>query len=217
MESTVTDTYITRTNQIFSMLNTSIRSLLFDSSEIKNITDAYINSPVYQTDSIASVLIQNDSILTLKDTFLSLSKNYGNQFNFFFYSNQNHKLTEYGGCEYDIRKPFIDHLQRQIDQGTLQYTKEGKWFLDGEYICTIYNGPRGNCRRVDPCIRSGFPIFCLFLRPAAPVLIYTIRIQTRKLFSDKRKMEPYLQKILRQMIRNGIFRFWTNARFFSFV
>lgn len=143
MESTVTDAYITRTNQIFSMLNTSIRSLLFDSSEIKNITDAYINSPVYQTDSIASVLIQNDSILTLKDTFLSLSKNYGNQFNFFFYSNQNHKLTEYGGCEYDIRKPFIDHLQRQIDQGTLQYTKEGKWFLDGEYICTIYNGPRG--------------------------------------------------------------------------
>ncbi|MFR8317609.1 MAG: hypothetical protein ACLU94_05615, partial [Catenibacillus sp.] len=41
MENTVLNTYITRINQTFNMINANVRSLLFESSEIENITDTY--------------------------------------------------------------------------------------------------------------------------------------------------------------------------------
>lgn len=143
MENTVLNTYITRTNQTFNMINANVRSLLFESSEIENITDTYIGDQTAQVASFDAILLQNDAIMTLKNTFLTLVKNYGNKFNFFFYDTQNHNLTEYGGREYYERKPFINLLLSQIEDHSIQYTKEGKWFLNDQFICTIYSGPKG--------------------------------------------------------------------------
>lgn len=143
MENTVLNSYITRTNQTFSMINSNVRSILFESTEIENITDSCIASTSAQKDSLDAILLQNDSILALKSTFLALTKNYGNKFNFFFYDTKNGKLTEYGGCEIYERQPFIDLLLSQIENHTLEYTKEGKWFFIDQFICTIYSGPKG--------------------------------------------------------------------------
>lgn len=145
MEYKLTDVYMTKTNQNFNMINTSVRSMLFDGQEIKKVSDAYKKAaPYYKDDgALGDVLVQNSSVTELKNTFLSMSQSYGNTFNFFYYDTANERMTEYGGCEYYVRKPFIDKISELIHNKTVEYTKEGKWFLYDDYLCTIYKGPNG--------------------------------------------------------------------------
>lgn len=144
MEYKLTDVYMTKINQTFSMLNTSVRSMPFDGQEIKQVSDAYNKSTVYhKEDSLNTVLIQNSSVNELKKAFLTMSRSYGTTFNFFYYDTANERMTEYGGCEYYVRKPFIDMICTKINEGSVEFTKEGKWFLLEDYLCTIYKGPGG--------------------------------------------------------------------------
>lgn len=145
MEYKLTEVYMTKINQNFNMINTSVRSMLFDGQEIKKVSEAYKKAAPYYNDAgaLGDVLVQNSSVTELKNTFLSMSQNYGNTFNFFYYDTVNERLTEYGGCEYYVRKPFIDRILEMIGSDTMVYTKEGKWFLYDEYLCTIYKGPNG--------------------------------------------------------------------------
>lgn len=145
MEYKLTDVYMTKINQTFSMLNTSVRSMLFDGQEIQKVSDAYDNMSIYHKEDppLNTVLIQNSSVNELKKAFLTMSKSYGTTFNFFYYDTANARMTEYGGCEYYVRKPFIDMICEKIHEGCVEFTKEGKWFLLGDYLCTIYKGPGG--------------------------------------------------------------------------
>lgn len=145
MEKTISDIYLSEFDQNFSQINIGVRSILYDGKEIQRIAEAYQASAEYFNDveEMKCVLAQNNSILELKETFVNMAANYGSRFNFFYYDTKYQRMVESGGSSYDVRKPFIEMVEQMIAEDTMIYTAGGRWFLIGDYICTVYKGPNG--------------------------------------------------------------------------
>lgn len=91
----------------------------------------------------ADVVAQNKAIIDLKNSFLSMGTNSGGSYNFFYYNSDSKVMVERGSSEYYIRCPFIKMISKKIEADALQYTKNGKWFVCGDYLCTVFKSSDG--------------------------------------------------------------------------
>lgn len=144
-EKIISDIYLSQTDAKFDQINTSVRSMLYNREEIGRITEAYQVSmeQLSSEERVSCVLVQNNSVTELKNTFAELMTTYGNKFNFFYYEKKSKVAVGYGGCIYEVRKRFEGTLTEMIEAGTLSYTSGGRWFLIDDCICTVYEGPNG--------------------------------------------------------------------------
>lgn len=145
LEYTISDIYLSETDQNFNLINTSIRSMLYDGNEVRNVLESYWGMFNYtgETERLAYTLGKNHSVLQLKNTFAEMVVYYGSKYNFFFIDSQKQLQIEYGGGEYAKRIKFMEMLDEMLKEDRMQYTVNGKWFVLGDYICTIYRGPDG--------------------------------------------------------------------------
>lgn len=145
LEYIISDIYLSQTDQNFNLINTSVRSMLYDRSEVRDVVEARWDSLDYagEMERLANTLEMNNSVIHLKNTFGEMVTYYGSRYNFFFLDSANELEVEYGGGEYAKRRAFMAMIRQLAEKDELRYTSNGKWFLLGDYICTIYRGPHG--------------------------------------------------------------------------
>lgn len=145
LEYTISDIYLSRTDQNFNLINTSVRSMLYDGNEVRDVLDSHYALVEYATEieRVAYTLGKNNSVIELKNAFAEMVIYYGSRFNFFFLDPEKQLVVEYGVGEYARRAAFMQMIQQCIAEEELRYTVNGKWFLMGDYICTIYHSPNG--------------------------------------------------------------------------
>ncbi len=145
LEYTISDIYLSEVDQNFNLINISIQNMLYSSDEISQVLEMQQILPEYagETEKLAYMLGKNRSVLQLKEMFADMVLYYGSRFNFFYMDPEKQLLVENGGSEYMRRMLFCDLLDEKFLDGEIRYTSNGKWFLMGDYLCTIYKGPDG--------------------------------------------------------------------------
>ena len=145
LEYTISDIYLSETDQNFNLINTSIRSMLHDGNEVLDVVESYYSPVDYaaEVERLAYILGKNNSVIQLKNAFADMVIYYGSRFNFFFLNPEKQLSVEYGGGEYAKRADFMKMLEQYVEMDEVRYTINGKWFLLGDYICTIYHSSNG--------------------------------------------------------------------------
>lgn len=145
LEYTISDIYLSETDQNFNLINTSIRSMLHDGNEVLDVVESYYSPVDYaaEVERLAYILGKNNSVIQLKNAFAEMVIYYGSRFNFFFLNPEKQLSVEYGGGEYAKRADFMKMLEQYVEMDEVRYTINGKWFLLGDYICTIYHSSNG--------------------------------------------------------------------------
>ena len=145
LEYTISDIYLSETDQNFNLINTSIRSMLHDGNEVLDVLESYYSPVDYaaEVERLAYILGKNNSVIQLKNAFAEMVIYYGSRFNFFFLNPEKQLSVEYGGGEYAKRADFMQMIEQYVEEDEVRYTINGKWFLLGDYICTIYHSPNG--------------------------------------------------------------------------
>lgn len=145
LEYTISDIYLSETDQNFNLINTSIRSMLHDGNEVLDVLKSYYLPVDYaaEVERLAYILGKNNSVIQLKNAFADMVIYYGSRFNFFFLNPEKQLSVEYGGGEYAKRADFMKMLEQYVEMDEVRYTINGKWFLLGDYICTIYHSSNG--------------------------------------------------------------------------
>ena len=144
-ENIISDIYLEQMNRSFGQINISVRSMLYSGDKIEKMVEAY---QVYQNylseqEKMSLIIRQNNAVKEVKEAFSDLCTTYGNNFNFFYFDKESGEKVESGGCSYSIRQKFVNKLWTMMEDGSLPYTSNGKWFLIDDCICTIYKGPNG--------------------------------------------------------------------------
>lgn len=84
LEYTISDIYLSETDQNFNLINTSIRSMLHDGNEVLDVLKSYYLPVDYaaEVERLAYILGKNNSVIQLKNAFADMVIYYGSRFNF---------------------------------------------------------------------------------------------------------------------------------------
>ncbi|HHV13362.1 MAG TPA: histidine kinase [Clostridiales bacterium] len=140
LENNIAEAYLTERNATFSYLNSALRAMLYDGSEVQRVSDAF-NSEI---NAALSVFEQVNSVSTLKDMFRKMANTYGHELNFFYYEPKSGKVVEYGYASIDVREKFLNDVLDGIKNKKLNNTRNEKWYLyKDNYVCTVARGMKG--------------------------------------------------------------------------
>ena len=145
LEYTISDIYLSEIDQNFNLINISVKSMLYGGEEIRQIQKVHQTLPACakETEKLAYTLERHRSVRQLKEAFADMVLYYGGRISYFYFDPKNGLLVENGESEYLLRLLFGEMLMQKYEDGEICYTANGKWFLMGDYLCTIYKGPDG--------------------------------------------------------------------------
>lgn len=136
LEYRITELYISQREQSFTGLNTTLRQMLYRGEKIQSLIALW--QVAEGEEEYRQTISRQNAENALKDEFDLLRDTYGSSFDFFYYDRESGRMLEGGGGSYAERSVYIEFIEEQLQKGSLPNTKDSRWFLMGDYICTIY-------------------------------------------------------------------------------